>query len=266
MRTLSGDAKPVKQLHLSPEFPAQHLLVVSGTDTELACRLHDLSHESPPRLLQSVKTAVEPLQQFTGFSPDGKLLALAGSELVLYNLADGTERSLGAPDLGTIACLAFSADGRLLATAGQKPFIWIWEVQSGVRRQPLKTDSSMWTSSVAFGRDGRTLLSGDDNNLTRFWNIALGKEIFRISRYWPMERGQWFSPRGNALALLTAKNLRSAGVVELYTVPTLEEIDATEMVRAERILQVQEPATPEGGSMRPLAVRNDSGDTNGVSK
>lgn len=118
-----------------------------------------------------------------------------------------------------------------------QPFVWLWDAHTGRRQPPLAMGHGE-TWQLAFSPDGHTLLTCSVvNNFTRFWNIALRKEILTVANFSPMVSGAWFSPDGNALALLTSRDSRIYGGVELFTVPPLAEIDAAIRPRTGRISQ-----------------------------
>src|SRR5262249_30954359 len=75
------------------------------------------------------------------FSPDGTLLAAAGSSypmrdgatgfVTVWDLRTGKERSSRTGLSAAVQCVAFSADGRLLVTGGTDGAVRLWEVATG---------------------------------------------------------------------------------------------------------------------------------------
>ncbi len=118
------------------------------------------------------------------FSPDGKLLASAGTTLKLWEASTGkVVRTLPAP-FPRWKAVAFSPDGKWLACAGGKgsaSSIEIWEVSSGKRRHQLKGHQQE-SNGVAFSPDGKVLAStGEDGALldsfgsVKLWDVNSGK-------------------------------------------------------------------------------------------
>jgi WD40 repeat protein len=119
----------------------------------------------------------------TAFSPDGKLLAIAG-ELdteehltQLLRTANGQEyRRLATTLAGaTATALAFAPNGRTLAaayaSAGAPATVEIWEVASGGRRCQLRADPGA-LHALAFSADGSTLAAGGDGTSILLWDIS----------------------------------------------------------------------------------------------
>ncbi len=127
--------------------------------------------------------------------------------------------------------IVFSPDASLLA-AGDifQPLVWLWDVKTGSALKPLSMGYGV-NRFVRFSDDGKTLLTSDWDNITRFWNVALRKEIMAIANIRPAQTSLCVSPHGNALALLTSWASRSDGNVELFTLPSLADIDAMEQTR-----------------------------------
>jgi eukaryotic-like serine/threonine-protein kinase len=115
------------------------------------------------------------------FSPDGKLLAVAGLDPSLVHqfrvmdVATGqvkfTER-----DVQWHSQLAFSPDGKLLAT-GNPAFmgIDIWDVADGRRLHTIRGHSD-WIMDFAFTPDGQLVSSSKDRTI-KFWDPRMDPEV-----------------------------------------------------------------------------------------
>lgn len=98
------------------------------------------------------------------FSPDGRVLAAAGADGVVYLIDTRTwkvaRRLTGHPEL--IVALAFSPDGRRLASGGFSGLpgkhpaqVLLWDVAAGQKLRAVATPDAVW--SLAFSRDGALL-------------------------------------------------------------------------------------------------------------
>jgi len=103
------------------------------------------------------------------FSPDGKLLASAGSDAVVclweVSTGEGVHRLVGHTD--EVEAVAFSPDGKLLASGARDKMVRLWEVSTGSPVRALKGHTS-WVRDVAFSPDGMLASCGNDNTV-RFW-------------------------------------------------------------------------------------------------
>jgi RNA polymerase sigma factor (sigma-70 family) len=132
------------------------------------------------------------------FSPDGKRLALGGSQasycVQLWDvqsrkLLGGTKlrkeartvadlsQALNAPDMGTaVTCLAFSPDGKLLVAGDVKNKVRFFDGLTGEPRGVLD-DHHGRVTGVAFAPDGKTLVSGSDDKTVKVWDVPARKVL-----------------------------------------------------------------------------------------
>jgi WD40 repeat protein len=166
------------------------------------------------------------------YSPDGKLLAVGGSdnEIWLFEAATGKPvrhwaahqaRSYNPPrdpksafdalvastGKGNVTCLAVSPDGRTLASGGWDGAVRLWDVTTGGELRQVGSHQAM-VAAVAFSPDGKTLASrGGLDGLLRLSDPDTGRERHRaegLSKVnpWRFNRSAAlaFSPDGKTLA------------------------------------------------------------------
>jgi RNA polymerase sigma factor (sigma-70 family) len=130
------------------------------------------------------------LQQFA-LSPDGRTLAAtAGKSVAFWDLATGrlTKRLTFRWDM---FCLAFAPDGKSLAVAGEDCVIYLFDSASGkelrrfVGHQPGKDPHHRGVYQAFFTPDGQMLLTQGRDETVRFWDTPSSKELRQIDgRRW----------------------------------------------------------------------------------
>jgi len=134
------------------------------------------------------------------FSPDGKLIAIAGSERVvlLIGTDSGKEVARLAPDVVSNLAVAFSPKGDLLATAGDDGKIHLWDTGTWrLARSLVGHDGSV--RCVRFSPDGRRLASGSNDATARLWETSSGKELATFAGHGGAVTGVAFSRDGRTL-------------------------------------------------------------------
>ena len=122
--------------------------------------------------------------QAVAFSPDGKLLATAGSDhtIKLWHTATGKELHTLLGHSQPISTLAFSHDGKTLASGGYDARVMLWDVATGKSQPPLLFDCGQ-LKVMRFGPDDRTLIVGCDKKL-HIWkrDMAASRDSFQVRK------------------------------------------------------------------------------------
>jgi RNA polymerase sigma factor (sigma-70 family) len=146
------------------------------------------------------------------FSPDGRTVTAAGGEqpVRLWEVATGQQRFTFAKQRGWwVRCVAFSPDGRYLA-AGVDRDACLWDLLTGkeVRRF---TGHRGAVTSLVFGRDGKTLISGSDDTTALVWDVgvAVNRPQGRTSRLKPAEAEALWADLGGADAARAYRAVRT---------------------------------------------------------
>jgi WD40 repeat protein len=186
------------------------------------------------------------------FSPDGKTLASAGSQLKLWDVASGQQTAnlqlWNGDDFHAPVSVAFSPDGKTLASGEGKSTdltVKLWNVATGQNtatlkgpRYPQQTIVARHTS-VAFRPDGKTLASGCGairlGSEVVLWDVATGKEkkagLSQDADFGSGAVSLAFSPNGQTLAV------GSAG----------RNVSLWDMATGKEIRRLQDVIAPLGG-------------------
>jgi len=149
------------------------------------------------------RTPVKPQIFDLAYSPDGKLLALAGyQEVRLVDPANKQELASLKGHAGNVRSIAFSRDGKLLAAAGGLPArsgeVLIWDV---VERKLLHSihGHADCIYGVAFSPDGKSVATASYDKLVKLFDISSEKEIRTYKDHIDAVYAVAFTPDGQRL-------------------------------------------------------------------
>ena len=110
------------------------------------------------------------------FSPDGKILASAGSQLRLWDADTAELLHADHKDLGSIDRLVFSPNGNILAGAGGwDRAVHLWDVDTRTLQKTPKGHTGK-IQDIAFSPDGSTLVSVGTDGM-RLWDVNTEAEL-----------------------------------------------------------------------------------------
>jgi WD40 repeat protein/mono/diheme cytochrome c family protein len=178
---VSRDGKPPAMPKGTEPLPARDIELIqkwiaqgAKDDTPRSAR-QDVDEQHPPVYsLAPVITAID-------YSPDGKLLAVAGYHEILLHKADGTglvARLVGLSE--RVQSLAFAPDGKLLAATGGDPGrfgeVQIWDVAK--RKLQLSLPVTFDTVyGASWSPDGSKIAFGCADNTLRAIDAKTGKQV-----------------------------------------------------------------------------------------
>ena len=160
------------------------------------------------------------------YSPDGKLLAVAGFHEVLLHSAEGDKlvgRLIGKSQ--RIESIRFSPDGKYLAVTGGTPAergeIQIWDVKT----QTLKTSIPLTFDTLygaSWSPDSKLLAFGCTDNTVRVIEVETKKEVFYQNAHYDWVLDTVFSTDGSHLVSVSRD--RTAKLAELKTQRFIDNI------------------------------------------
>jgi WD40 repeat protein/serine/threonine protein kinase len=182
-----------------------------------------------------------------GYSPDGRLLAVAGQDSIVYLRDTRTSTFAGrlvghthSPD-----SMAFSRDGHRIFSAGHDRTIRVWDDDTR-KCEAVLTGHPDEIFAVAIHPDGTRLASAGRDGIIWLWDVATGTEIARLRGHTNYIWSLAFSPDGKSLASGsgdgTVRLWDTQPVSKLYQ--PLRESEA-QRTKSPRMSRLTSPATAE---------------------
>ena len=191
----------VRGVAFSPDRLATRLATAGGSDG--AARVWD-STTGQHKL--EIKVARGRTVDCASYSHDGKLLAIAGNDLliVVYKTSNGCTR----PALklqghtGKVLCVSFSPKCDFIASGSEDGTIILWNPLTGNRIAVLDDVHSNYVRSIAFSPNGAVMVTGGDDGAIVLWDPATKEPIQKLhteSGGGVMEVA--YSPNGSQMAI-----------------------------------------------------------------
>ena len=138
------------------------------------------------------------------YSPDGNLLAIAGSQgVLLYDPKTLAQVAHLAKEVGIILSIAFSPDGTRLVSGEEDSNIRLWNIETQAQIHAFTTHN-LGVNSVDFSHDGTFLASASYDGTVRVWNIKKKRQVAaldiqKLAAHSPTQ--VIFSPNGSLVAI-----------------------------------------------------------------
>jgi WD40 repeat protein len=141
---------------------------------------------------------------------------------------DLTVRDPKPTELGAVASrIAFSGDGKTLAAVTQdleqNAVVEIWDASTWKSRlrfaYPKSGDQPSAIRALALSPDGKTLVTGGEDKILRWWDATTGKETHKIGPGWVYYNRAAFRPDGKVLMTVSHENR-----IRLWDAATAKEL------------------------------------------
>jgi WD40 repeat protein len=154
--------------------------------------------EMPSRRLVRSYRAHQFHGRIAAFSPDGKLVATAAEDIVLWDVATQKKLARLTHDR-EVWGLAFSPDGKWLVSSHEDGAVVLWDA---VEREPVANfnEHSAAVRSLAFSPDGKRLASASEDRSIIVWDVASGEKEGALIEHQTRVTALAFSPDGKQVA------------------------------------------------------------------
>jgi WD40 repeat protein len=114
------------------------------------------------------------------FSPDGRRLLSAGTEISVWDVESGRETARLVGHESTVKSADFSPDGRRIVSGGLRDgTLRLWDVDRKTEFWRIKDDHWPRIHTVAYGPDGKTVAAGDHEGAISLWDVQTQRQIFK---------------------------------------------------------------------------------------
>jgi WD40 repeat protein len=167
-------------------------------------------------------------------SKDGRYAAVCDNEIAVFDLRKRQEVRRWLSPKGYTRCVAFAPDGKHLFGGGKDGKLFRWDFATGEEVTVYKGHTD-WITAVAVSPDGKLVATGsgdltvvpkDPHDFTvRLWDVASGKQRFRLVGHKQTLRGLCFSANGRRLLSVCADrslivwDVRSGKPVQVVKLP-----------------------------------------------
>ena len=161
-----------------------------AVETREGVRIWDVSSRESRGVLNGHTASVSSL----AFSPDGRLLATASTQVILWDVSSGAPwRFLPGP-AEYATSVAFSPDGRLLASGAMDKTVHMWDVSTGDVVATLPHGGIV--DGLSFSPDGELLAAEAEGGALHVWEVDSGTLAGTLNVRTTYDYEARFSPDG----------------------------------------------------------------------
>lgn len=179
------------------------------------------------KLIKTLQSGDKGWVNWVTFSPDGKLIASANQDgTVKIWQRDGNLLTTLSKHQDGATFITFSPNGKFLAVTGRDRKIKIWQRENDRQSSKFRLYQTLnevdTVFSLQFSPDSQHLVSGGDENVIKFWNIADGKLIKTFKGHGDTVTSLSLSPDGKVLASASLDKSLKLWSLTSPKLPTLE--------------------------------------------
>ncbi|MGK7940533.1 MAG: WD40 repeat domain-containing protein, partial [Crocosphaera sp.] len=163
LHTLRGDNGGVWSIAFHPKLP----WLLSG-EMGFNVRIWNYKSGECLRVAQGYSQEIKPIT----YSPDGKTLALATNQAIVY-LKDSSEGQNKAEILthsGNVLSLAWSNDNQMLIGGSDDRKLYIWDTFNKNTLLTSLGEHKNWIRTVAYSRNRKFIATGSDDKTVKLWD------------------------------------------------------------------------------------------------
>ncbi|HYV35036.1 MAG TPA: WD40 repeat domain-containing protein, partial [Gemmataceae bacterium] len=202
-----GPRSNSKRQLVSPDGKVAYMVrqIESPKGTKWVCVIYDMENGKERqtydlKLPDKEATSSVPIM----ISPDGKLFAGYGSDVLLWNTADGTVAHHIKPEIGEFTARAFAPDSKTILVGDDAHAIHVFDLAAGKEQRTFGVADVKGVGNMAISPDGKWLVTVHGKatpDILRLWDVAKGIEerSFELPKDCSKVESLFFTPDSRTL-------------------------------------------------------------------